>query len=161
MSKARDHLVSARHDERGSALVATLSVIVILGVMVAISLSLNIGSSPTPKVTSPTNVTTTTAPKTVASGASEATVAACEANYAIVSNAVQTYRALNGSSPPAGTSWATSSANGGPIMQSWPSAPSSYAIVWNGRELSVAPTKGAPTHGTEGSQALKTGCYAL
>jgi hypothetical protein len=149
-------------DERGSSLLGILSVVAILGILVAITLSLSLGGSTSPTPAPPNSgTTTTTAPKDVASGASEATLAACEANFAVVDSAVETYRAVNGSSPPAGTAWATSDTNGGALMQSWPSAPKSYAITWNGQELSVIPVKGVAAHGSLGSQALKTGCYAL
>jgi hypothetical protein len=94
----------------------------------------------------------------VASGATEATSAACEANFAIVNSALQEYRSLNGGDPPAGTAWAT---RGGALLETWPSDPSSYAITWNGRALTVAPVHGTPSHGSAGDQALKTGCYAL
>ncbi len=137
-----------------------LSVLAILAILVTITLSLNLGSSPSTTTTTP-NVTTTTAPKTIASGASEATLASCEANFTTVDSAVETYRALNGSYPPAGTAWATSDANGDQLMQSWPSAPSSYRITWDGHELSVIPVRGAAAHGSMGSPTLKTGCYAL
>ncbi len=148
--------------ERGSSLVAILSVVAILGILVALTLSLSLGTS-TPTTLEPvhSNATTTTAPKDVASGATEATLASCEANFTIVESAVENYRALNGSYPPAGTAWATSDANGEQLMQSWPSAPSSYRITWDGHELSVIPVRGAPAQGSFGSQALKTGCYAL
>jgi hypothetical protein len=151
--------------ERGSSLVAILSVVATLGVLVAITLSLSLGSSTPPSHTPPhsntaTTSTTTTAPKDAASGASEATLAACQANFAIIESAVETYRALNGTYPPAGTAWAISDADGGPLMQSWPSTPSSYAITWNGRVLSVIPVRGTASHGSAGNQTLKTGCFA-
>ncbi|HEV7958831.1 MAG TPA: hypothetical protein VGP11_05155 [Acidimicrobiales bacterium] len=151
--------------ERGSSLIAILSVVVTLGILVAITLSFTLGTT-TPTTLAPqhpntgTTSTTTTAPKDAASGASEATLAACEANFAIIESAVEDYRALNGVAPPAGTAWATSDANGGPLMQSWPSAPSSYAITWNGRELSVIPVRGVASHGSMGSGTPKTGCFA-
>lgn len=147
--------------DQGSSLVAILSIVAILGILIALTLSLSLGTSKPPTHPPVESATTTTVPKDVASGATEATLAACEANFAIVDSAVQTYQALNGAFPPAGTAWATSDANGGPLMQSWPSAPSSYAIAWNGRKLSVIPFRGLPAHGSMGSQTLKTGCYAL
>jgi hypothetical protein len=148
--------------ERGSALLSTLSVLAILAILATIAVSLNLGSSPTPKVTSPTDVTTTTttAPKTVANGAHEATVAGCEANFDIIATAVETYRTLNGSNPPAGSTWATSDANGGPLLQSWPSGAPAYRLVWNGQVLSVVPAKGAASHGSIGAQGSRSGCFA-
>lgn len=146
--------------ERGFTMVATLSVVVLLAVLVTITLSLNLGSSSPPArpTTHTSSATTTTAPTSVASAAGEATSAACEANFAIVNSALQEYRSLNGSDPPAGTAWAT---EGGALLESWPSDPSAYAITWNGRSLSVIPVRGAPARGSPGNQALKTGCYAL
>jgi hypothetical protein len=137
-----------------------LSIVAILGILVAITLSLSLGTSAPPThAPSDSSATTTTVPKDAASGATEATLSACEANFATVDSAVQTYQALNGSYPPAGTAWATPGVNGDGLLQSWPSAPS-YAIVWNGRELSVIPAHGAVARGSAGSRALKTGCYA-
>lgn len=153
--------------ERGSSLIAILSVVATLGILVALTLTLTLGTT-TPTTTLPaqhssissTTSTTTTAPKDVASGASEAAIAACQANFATIDSAIGVYLALNGTDPPAGTAWATSDANGGPLLQSWPSAPSSYTITWNGRELSVIPARGVPAHGSAGTETPKTGCFA-
>jgi hypothetical protein len=147
-------------DERGVSMLAIIMVVVILGLLVTIVLNGH-GPSTTTTIGSAVNSTTTTAPRTVASGASEATVASCEANYAIVSAAVATYRALHGTSPPAGEAWATSHANGGPMLSSWPSVAKSYAIVWNGTSLSVRPVKGAASTGNFGTHSPASGCYAL
>jgi type II secretory pathway pseudopilin PulG len=149
--------------DQGFTMVATLSVVALLAILVTITLSLNLGtSSPPGRSTNHSSATTTTtAPKSVASGATEATTAACEANFAIVNSALEEYRSLDGGDPPAGTAWATYNADGGALLETWPSDPSSYTIAWNGRELSVIPARGAPAHGSLGNQALKTGCYAL
>jgi type II secretory pathway pseudopilin PulG len=146
--------------DQGFTMVATLSVVVLLAVLVTITLSLSLGSSSPPArpTTHTSAATTTTAPTSAASGANEATTAACEANFAIVDSALQEYRSLNGGDPPAGTAWATSGAS---LLETWPSDPTSYAITWNGRELSVIPVRGTPAHGSLGSASLKTGCYAL
>jgi hypothetical protein len=106
-------------------------------------------------------VTTTTVPKDAASGATEASLASCEANFAIVDSAVQTYQALNGSYPPAGTAWATSNANGGPLLQTWPSGGQSYRLAWNGQQLSVIPASGPASHGSFGEGPHASGCFAL
>jgi type II secretory pathway pseudopilin PulG len=155
-----DPAVDAR--DQGFTMVATLSVVALLAILVTITLSLNLGtSSPPARSTKHSSATTTTtAPKSVASGATVATTAACEANFLIVNSALQEYRSLNGGDPPAGTTWATTGTDGGSLLEAWPSDPS-YTIAWNGRELSVIPTHGAPAHGSLGNQALKTGCYAL
>jgi hypothetical protein len=149
--------------DQGFTMVATLSVVALLAILVTITLSLNLGtSSPPARSTNHSGATTTTtAPQSVASGATEATKAACEANFVIVNSALQEYRSLNGGDPPAGTAWATNIANGGSLLEAWPSDPSSYTITWNGRELSVIPIRGAPAHGSMGNQTLRTGCYAL
>jgi hypothetical protein len=163
--KQREPAVDFNPRERGSSLIAILSVVATLGILVALTLSFTLGAT-TPTTLAPrpsstgTTSTTTTVPKDVASGASEATLAACQANFAVIESAVQDYEALNGTPPPAGTAWATSGANGGPLMQSWPSAPSAYAINWNGKVLSVIPERGTPSHGSAGSAAPKTGCFA-
>jgi hypothetical protein len=149
--------------ERGSSLVAILSVIATLGVLVAITLSVSLGTSTPPPRTNHSSpaATTTAAPTSVASGATQATLAACEANFAIVNSAIETYRALNGSYPPAGTAWATSNANAGPIMAIWPSGAPSYRLVWNGRDLSVVPTNGPASHGSIGRGPDASGCFAV
>ena len=141
-------------------MLATIMVVVILGLLVTIVLSGH-GPSTTTTVGTAASSTTTTAPKTIASGASEATLASCEANFAVVGAAVATYRALHGASPPAGEAWATSTAGGGPLLTSWPSVPKSYAIVWNGTTISVRPVKGAASTGDFGARTPPTGCFAV
>lgn len=141
-------------------MIATLLVVIILGVLVVIVLASQ-HSSPPPASDNSAGSTTTTVPKTVASGATEADLASCEANYATVQTALSTYRALVGHDPPAGTSWATSDANGGPLLQSWPTDGKYYAMTWNGAILSVVPLKGASSHGSYGTSAPRTGCFAL
>jgi hypothetical protein len=147
--------------ERGSSLMGILSVVAILGILVAITLSLSLGGSTPPARSPQAGTTTTTVPKDAASGATEATLAACEANFAIVDSAVETYRALNGSPPPAGSAWSTSDANGGPLLQSWPSGGRSYRLVWNGQQLSVVPTGGTASHGSIGQGPDVSGCFAV
>jgi hypothetical protein len=147
--------------ERGSSLVAILSVVAILGILIALTLSLSLGTSTPPTHAPSESVTTTSVPKDTASGATEATLAACKANFDIVNSAVETYRALNGSYPPAGTAWATSEANGGPLLQSWPSGERSYRLEWNGQQLSVIPASGPASHGSFGEGPDVSGCFAL
>jgi hypothetical protein len=150
--------------ERGSSLVAILSVVATLGVLVAITLSLSLGTSTSPTHVPPhatgATTTTTTIPKDAASGATQATLAACEANFAAIDSAVETYRALNGTYPPAGTAWATSDGQGGPLVQSWPSGAHSYRLVWDGHQLSVIPAKGTASHGSIGQGPDVSGCFA-
>jgi hypothetical protein len=131
-------------------------VVVILGIIVAIVLM----NGPVTPPTSSGDGTTTTTPQSVASGASEATLAACEANFAAVSSALAGYRALNGASPPSGAAWATSSANGGPFLAAWPTDVNFYTIVWNGSTLTVVPGTGVASRGSFGTRTPRTGCYA-
>ena len=145
--------------EYGFAMIATLIVVVILAILVALTLSLSGGNTPKSSGNA-TLRTTTTIPKSIAAGAQQATVAACEANFETVRTALATYRALNGVNPPAGTAWATSAANGGPLLTAWPSNAKSYAITWNGLTLDVVPAKGVASHGSFGTASPLTGCLA-
>ncbi len=145
--------------EQGVSMIATLIVVVILGVLVSITLSS--GHGPTPSTLAhPGAPTTTTVPSNIGAGAGEATVAACQANYASIDAAVEDYRALNGVAPPAGTAWATSDANGGPLLLSWPTDTKYYTITWNGAVVSVIPVKGLASHGSYGTASPATGCFA-
>jgi type II secretory pathway pseudopilin PulG len=152
-------------DERGIAMLATLVTIIILGVMVVIMFNTLSGSpsgtgTTIPGATTVPGLTTTTAPSTPANGAQEAVVSACEANYQDIETALADYRSLNGSLPAAGTAWVTSTANGGPYLQSWPQSALYYSISWNGAQLSVIPVRGAASHGSDGTRSPKSGCFA-
>jgi hypothetical protein len=141
-------------------MLATLLTLIILGVMVVIMFN-TLGGSPSGTGTGSTIPgVTTTAPSTPESGAQEAAVAACQANYQAIETALADYRSLNGSLPGAGTTWATSSANGGPYLQVWPESAPYYSIAWNGAQLSVVPVRGATSYGSIGTSAPKTGCFA-
>jgi hypothetical protein len=142
-------------------MVSTLIVVIILGVIVTVAIADHPGSPPSTS-TSAGVVTTTTAPtaKTIGADSHASTIAACEANFAELSTAVTTYRALHGGPPPAGTAWATSSTDGAPILQSWSSAAVGYHIEWNGVTLSVIPNSGTPSHGSIGTQSPATGCFS-
>jgi hypothetical protein len=146
-------------------MLATLITIIILGVMVVIMFN-TLGGSPSdtgttiPGETTMPGATTTTAPATPENGALVAAVSACEANYQTIETALADYRALNGSLPAAGTGWATTRANGGPILPVWPETATYYSITWNGVQLSVIPVRGASSHGSEGTSAPKSGCFA-
>ncbi len=148
-------------DEQGVAMLATLLTIIILGVMVVIMFN-TLGGSPLSTGTTTTipGVTPTTAPGTPESGAQEAAVSACQANYQAIESALDDYRSLNGSSPAAGTAWVTATANGGPYLQVWPEGAPYYSITWNGAQLSVIPGRGAPSHGSDGTGSPKSGCFA-
>jgi hypothetical protein len=148
--------------ERGSSLLGILSVVATLGILAVIVLTLNFGSSPSSVGTTlpATSPTTTTGPQDIASEQSVAERAACQANFTVISAAITEYQSLNGSNPPAGTAWATSTGAGGPYMQSWPSGAPAYSLTWNGNTLSVVPTKGRASHGSSGTTSPATGCFA-
>jgi hypothetical protein len=149
--------------ERGSSLLGILSVVGTLGILAVIVLTLNFGSSPsTVGTTVPgvTQTTTTTGPQDIGIEQSAAERAACQVNFLALSTAVTEYSSLNGSDPPAGTAWATSSSAGGPYVQTWPSGAPAYTITWNGTTLSVVPVKGHASHGSPGTTSPATGCFA-
>lgn len=142
-------------------MVSTLVTIIVLGVIAGVVVAESSSSKPATS----TNVngsatTTTTTPQSIGTDTQLAAVSGCEANFATIAAAVQVYDAENGSLPPAGTAWATSSTNGGAIMQSWPTDPAYYTITWNGVSESVIPKKGAASHGSVGTSSPSTGCHA-
>jgi len=147
--------------EAGSALVATLSVVLTLGVLVTIVIAASPGSAPSPaRQSNHGQSTTTTVPRSIASGANQSAISACQADFQAIDTAIAGYGALNGSPPPAGTAWASSSANGGPYFQLWPSSSKYFAITWNGTILSVVPVRGAASHSSSGTSSPPSGCYA-
>lgn len=142
-------------------MISTLAVVVILGVIATIAIS----NGPSSPKTTPTGgvaagTTTTTTVKSIGTEANEAAVSSCLGNFATVSAALATYKSLESSAPPAGTTWATTSTNGGALLQSWPTDAPYYAITWNGVTLSVIPKRGVASHGTQGTSSPPTGCYA-
>jgi hypothetical protein len=145
--------------ESGVGMVATLAVVVILGVIVTIAVSKG-PSSPQTSDRTPAGTTTSTSAKSIGTEANEAAVSSCLGNYATVSAALATYKTLENSSPPAGAAWATSSGDGGALLESWPTDAPYYVISWNGVTLNVTPRKGVASHGTEGTSTPPTGCYA-
>jgi hypothetical protein len=146
--------------ERGVALVGTLMVVIILGILVSIALTISPQPSESTGPNTPALGTTTTVPKTIASGAQEAAIAACETNFQAITTALSYYRAANGSSPPAGHLWALSSAHGGPFLQTWPAYSLYYNLIWNGNELVVIPNRGAASRGNFGTATPRSGCFA-
>ena len=149
--------------ESGVAMIGTLAVVIILGILVTIVLSTKTPSTPnTTQETSSSGalVTTTTVPQSVGSAAQQAAVSTCQLNFQAITTALTDYHALNGSNPAAGTAWATSSAKGGPYMQSWPNGRPYYSLEWNGTILSVVPVRGSASHGSIGTSAPATGCFA-
>jgi len=153
--------VRGSRPEEGAALLGTLLTVIVLAVMVVIMFN-TLGGSPSGTGTGTTipGATTTTEPATPESGAQEAAVSACQANYRAIETALTDYRSLNGSSPAAGVAWATAAVNGGPYLQAWPENALYYAITWNGAQLSVIPVRGASSHGSDGTSSLKSGCFA-
>ena len=146
--------------EGGFALLGTLAVVIILGVMVAIALTALQPKSTPSSTTLPGTPTTTTVPQSAASGAQEAAIAACQVDFQAITTAIAEYQDLQSSSPAAGTAWATSRANGGPLLQAWPSDAKYFNITWNGSVLSVVPARGAASHGSAGTSSPATGCFA-
>ena len=154
------HSTRRLRGDDGVSAIGLLSVIVILGILVTIPLAMNIGSKGK-STTTVRGATTTTAPKTIAGGANEAAIAACQGDFESILQAVETYRALNGSNPPPGVAWASSGTHSGPYLQNWPSIASRWTFTWNGSTLSVVPVHGVAAHGSYGVRATKTGCYAV
>ena len=147
--------------EQGIALLGTLLTVIVLAVMAVIMLN-TLGGSPSGTGTTTTipGATTATVPATLESGAQEAAVSACRANYRAIEMALADYRSLNGLLPAAGAACATAAANGGPYLQVWPESARDYSIVWNGTQLSVIPVRGASSHGSDGTSSPQSGCFA-
>lgn len=145
--------------DQGYALVSMLIVVVILGAIAAIALTSSPGPT-TPGTAAAGSPTTTTTPQSIAGVVAPAQLSACEADFTSLETAIGTYRALNGGSPAPGTGWATSTANGGPFVEAWPSGAPNFSITWNGSQLSVLPKKGTASHGSYGSSSPATGCFA-
>jgi len=144
------------------AMVSTLVTVIILGVIAGVVISESSHSKPSPStnLSGSDATTTTTSPQSIGTDTQLAAVSGCETNFTTISTAVQTYSTENGSAPPAGIAWATSSSNGGPFLQSWPTDPQYYSITWNGVSENVIPKKGVASHGSMGTNSPATGCYA-
>jgi hypothetical protein len=153
---------TSRHAKReeGVSMVATLVVVVILGVVASVVIAGQNTNSKNQKARALPGVTTTTAPRSTGSASEESTVAACQADYQSINTALGAYKALNGHSPAPGTSWATSSLNGGPFLTTWPSQVRSFTLVWTGTTLNVVPRIGTASEGSMGDASAKTGCFA-
>ncbi|MGC2167545.1 MAG: hypothetical protein WA580_00415 [Acidimicrobiales bacterium] len=151
-----------RRSERGVGMISTLAVVVILGVIVTIVIA-DGGTPSTPQTSvsgTPSGTTTTTGASTIGSDAKAAAISSCLGNFEIVESAISDYQTLDGSIPPAGTTWATSPSSG-PILLSWPSDPPYYTLSWNGHVLSVIPAHGGvASHGNTGTSSPPTGCHA-
>ena len=146
--------------EQGAAAIGLLLVVVILGVLATVVLSGGPNSAPSGATSTVAGQTTTTALRNVAGGAALAAIAACRADYELVASAINNFRALNGAGPASGTSWATSTAGGGPFLQSWPTSPRHFSLTRNGSTLSVVPRHGVASHGSLGTVQPRTGCFA-
>lgn len=156
--------------QRGSSLIGLLIVVLILGVMAAVTLG-TLGYTPNSAMTGiPSTMpgggaivatsSTTIGTHSLGNHAGATAMAACRADYARVSAAVQNYKKLNGALPPAGTAWAHAATKGGPLLKAWPRVVHRYTIMWNGSTLSVVPVKGTVAHGSVGTSSPPTGCYA-
>lgn len=149
-----------RNSERGVGMVSTLAVVVILGVLVTVVISNGPGPKSPGAGGSAAGTTTTTSVKSIGSDAKASAISACLASYTEVNSALTYYKTLNGALPSAGTAWATSSASGSALIQSWPTGAPNYRITWNGVELIVIPHRGTASRGTSGTSTPPTGCYA-
>ena len=140
-------------EESGVALVATLASLIIVAILVVIVLSQT--SSPPSVTLSPG----TTLDVSAGNASRLADQAACEANYEAANGALNTYVTLHGANPPAGTAWATRSADG-PLLRSWPDG-EGYAIIWDGHALSVRPAHGRASVNSDGTSSPVSGRLAL
>jgi type II secretory pathway pseudopilin PulG len=134
---------AGRERDDGYAMIAMLLVVVILGVMAAIVL----GGG-------------TQSPSSVAVATKRTAVAACLSDYITVETAVQSYFAANLADPPAGTTWATAAAHGGPYLVTWPRDPRFYSLTWNGSSITIQPKRGLVSIGSGGTRSPRTGCFA-
>ena len=141
-------------------MVATLLVVVILGVLAAMVFSRHSPSTTAGPGVSTTPGPTATLPSSEGAGINLAVRTACEADFQIVTAALMAYRALNGASPSPGSAWATSSTNGGPFLKAWPGQSHFFSITWNGTVLGVVPATGDSSLASAGTSSPRTGCYA-
>ncbi len=139
-----------RHDDAGVALVATIVVVMIIAVLAALVLS---AQSP-PRHAPLAGTARATLPAKSGAALSAASVAACRADFATITAALGAYRALHGSNPPAGTTWAT-----GGLLAAWP-VDSEHLFIWNGRLLEVQPSRGEVSRASAGTPAPASGCFA-
>jgi hypothetical protein len=134
-------------------------VVIILGVMMALTLESFNGTGLTGAGNS--GSTSTLATSNGAGGiVTQTEVSACEADFSSVETALVTYLSDNGRPPGAGTTWATSNPNGAPIMQSWPSGAPYFTLTWTGTVLIITPRYGPPSSDSVGTSSPRTGCYA-
>jgi hypothetical protein len=166
----RSRVRSSDATERGSSLIGLLIVVLALGLMAAVTLG-SLGYTPNAAMTGvPLTmpgggaVFASTSTSAVATSplnyANAAAVAACRADFAVLSAAVKNYESSNGSLPPAGTAWAQTAVNGVPLIRAWPRGDHYFTIVWNGTTLSVTPAKGIAAHDSMGTRSPPTGCFA-
>lgn len=157
-SRSRSDSSASRSEraEAGVSLVGMISVLLILAVMAVFAMR----STPTvmsPRA-SPANQSSPDAMSRIpTSGSSLATVAACRADYLTLAMALAAYRSIDGVSPPAGRTWATTGSAA--LIHNWPKL-SGFAFSWNGTLLSVVPIAGTASHGSLGTSTPPTGCYA-
>ncbi len=81
-----------------------------------------------------------------------ANLTACRSDLGTLRAAIEAYRVVNGTSPPAGTSWALSADQGGPFLPSWPSLAPALSFTWNGSILHVV------VNGGSNNTFVKTTC---
>lgn len=131
-------------------------ILVLLGAFATAAIA-NVDRAHAPVSHQLTSGVSTTIPRNVGRALPRAVQAQCVADYQSIQIAIGTYRALNGTAPPGGTSWAMASTKGGPFLPVWPSNTAYFFIRWNGRSLSVAPTRAIVSRGTFGSRSACLG----
>jgi type II secretory pathway pseudopilin PulG len=146
-------------DEKGFSLISLLLVVMILGIMMALTLESLNGTGLTSSGTGGSS-TTLSIPKGAGDVVAQAQISACEADFSSVETAIVTYYSDNGKPPGAGTTWATHNPYGSPIIQSWPSGAPYFTLTWNGTVLSVTPRFGPASSDSIGTKSPRTGCYA-
>ena len=139
--------------QSGIALVATLASLIIVAILAVIVLSQTL--SPPPLTISPG----TTLDASAGNSSRLADQATCEANFEAVSGALNAFVTLHAANPPAGTAWATRTADG-PLLRDWPTG-DGYAIVWDGHALSVRPAHGRASVNSDGTSSPLSGCLDL
>ena len=162
----RQHNVTRPRSQVGSTMLGLLGVLIALSVLAAIAVSAVGGlSGPSAKsnASSLSAVGNGNGVGTGVGGYGDVQVgltATCVADFDGLSVASQTYEALHGAPPPAGTSWLIDTNGAGHANQSWPSLAGHFAFTWNGRALLVVPQHGTSSNDSAGSVTGRTGCYA-
>lgn len=157
----------ARTEERGASLLGLLIVVLVLGVMAAVTLG-GLGFTPNEAFTGiPSTMpgggavyATTTAPRALGARASAAR-AACRHDFETVQKALHHYEVSHGRPPPPGRAWALRRSGGSVPMETWPGDARYFHINWDGSKLSAVPNAGAASRGSAGTSSPASGCFAV